>query len=209
MRLIQNRKGIEFTVTFLVSLILAVAVLGASLVLVNQFFSAAHKEKASIDAQTESQIMSMLAGGSKVAIPVNTVETKIGKLATFGVGILNVLREQTGPDADQDTFTIIADDCGFLGDINQIRLVPESQDVIVKKNNRNIFLIAYKIPPGSSGTYICNIQVKADGEDYAEPVYKAYIKLSSAATEDQNTPEGGIPSTPIQNRGHGPILFSS
>jgi hypothetical protein len=201
MRLIKNRKGIEFTVTFLVSLILAVAVLGASLVLVNQFFSAAHREKASIDAQTESQIMSMLAGGSKVAIPVNTVETKIGKLATFGVGILNVLREQTGPDADQDTFTIIADYCTPPLSSDAM-LTPPSQDVIVKKNNRNIFLIAYKIPPGSSGTYICNINVEVNGENYAEPVYKAYIKLPSDAEVPPPPPKPHI-------RGSPPILLSS
>lgn len=173
MRLIKNRKGIEFTVSFLVSLILAIAVLGASLVLVNQFFSAAQKEKASIDAQTESQIMSMLAGGSKVAIPINTVETKISKLATFGVGILNVLRE----GGDSDEFTITATDCGLGADA---MLTPSPQQVTVKKNERKIFLVAYKIPEVQPGTYICNIEVlKEDGTPYAESVYKAYIKVTS------------------------------
>jgi hypothetical protein len=180
MRLLKNRKGIELTVSFIVTIILAIAVLGGSLVLMNNFFTAAHKEKASIDAQTESQILSMLAGGSKVAIPINTVETKISKLATFGVGILNVLRD----DDPSNVFTITADGCGLeaYGDIDDIRLVPESQDVIVKKNERKIFLVAYEIPPvppAEMGTFICNINVDVNNEPYAESVYKAYIKVTS------------------------------
>jgi hypothetical protein len=173
MRLLKNRKGMELAIGFIVTLILAIAVLGGSLVLMNKFFTAAHKEKASIDAQTESQILSMLAGGSKVAIPINTIETKVGKLATFGVGILNVLRD-TG---DSNDFTITADDCGLP---SGAMLTQPSQQVTVKKNERKIFLVAYQIPDeAESKTYICNINVDVNGEPYAESVYKAYIKVTS------------------------------
>jgi predicted RecA/RadA family phage recombinase len=175
MRFLKDKKGFELTISFIVSLILAIAVLGGSLVLVNKFFGVAQQEKASIDAQTESQIISMLSGGSKVAIPVNRVEAKTGKLVTFGVGILNVLRNTP---TDSDTFVIKASDCG-LG--TSAILTPSSQDAIVRKNDRKIFLVAYKIPAGKAGsTYICNINVlkKSDGKDYAEPVYKAYIKVT-------------------------------
>jgi len=172
------KKGFEVTITFIVTLILSVVILGSSLILVNMFFGEAGKIKASIDAQTESQIMSMLAGGAKVAVPVNRVEAKIGKLATFGVGILNVLRTGASNDFEIEAGNCTGGVAGARRSFPPIETTRE-QTVTVKSNEQKIFLVAYEIPDDVSGTYICNIyvKIKATNQDYAEPVYKAYIKI--------------------------------
>lgn len=169
-----NKKGIEMTISFIVMLILAIAVLAGSLILIDKFFRSAQETKESIDSQTSSQIRSMLVGGAKVAIPVNRIETNRGELITFGVGILNVLTSGT----DSDDFEIYADPCeaDIAGTTYSIDPKNIHQDANVKKNDQKIFLVGYDIERNTPrGTYICNIYVTQGGSDYAEAKYKAYI----------------------------------
>lgn len=163
-------------------MILALAILSGSFLLIRKFFGSAEELKTSIDAQTESQIKGMLMGGDKVAIPMNRITARTGDFVTFGVGILNVLREVTDPsNPDRDVFFIEADDCEDRSTGATILAFPgtASQEAKVKKNDQKIFLVGYEIESNTrGGTYICNIRVlDVDGEPYAESVYKAYIKV--------------------------------
>jgi hypothetical protein len=168
----RNRLGIEVNLIFIVVIIIALAVFAGSLVLIRNFFAGAEKIKLSIDAQTEAQIKSMLLGGAKVALPINQITAHDGEFITFGVGILNVLTT-AGPE---DSFTITASPCT---PVSYITLKNPVQTAMVKKNEQKIFLVGYQIGNNAPrGTYICNIKVtKSDNKDYAESVYKAYIKI--------------------------------
>jgi hypothetical protein len=87
----MNKRGIEFSVGFLVGLIIAILIFSLSLYFVFKWFGEAEELKGDIDRQTQDRIMSTLkAGNQQVGIPISVVEVKRGDLATFGLGVRNI-----------------------------------------------------------------------------------------------------------------------
>jgi len=82
------------SINFIVILILALAVLGIGFNLSYRFLKKAETMKAQLDAQTEAQIESYLAAGEIVTIPITKKMISDGG-AVFGLGVLNILGEQT------------------------------------------------------------------------------------------------------------------
>jgi len=87
----MNKRGIEFSIGFLVGLIIAILIFSLSLYFVFKWFGEAEELKGDIDRQTQDRIMSTLkTGNQQVSIPISVVEVKRGDIATFGLGVRNI-----------------------------------------------------------------------------------------------------------------------
>lgn len=87
----MNKRGIEFSVGFLVGLIIAILIFSLSLYFVFQWFGEAEELKGDIDRQTQDRIMSTLkTGNQQVGIPISVIDVKRGDIATFGLGVRNI-----------------------------------------------------------------------------------------------------------------------
>lgn len=87
----MNKRGIEFSVGFLVGLIIAILIFSLSLYFVFKWFGEAEELKGDIDKQTQERIMSTLkTGNQQVGIPISVAEVKKGQMATFGLGVRNI-----------------------------------------------------------------------------------------------------------------------
>jgi len=87
----MNKRGIEFSVGFLVGLIIAILIFSLSLYFVFLWFGEAEELKGDIDRQTQDRIMSTLkTGNQQVGIPISVVDVKRGDIATFGLGVRNI-----------------------------------------------------------------------------------------------------------------------
>lgn len=87
----MNKRGMEFSVGFLVSLIIAIFIFSLSLYFIFNWFSEAEELKGDIDRQTQERIMSTLqSSNQQVGIPISVAEVKRGDTAIFGLGIRNI-----------------------------------------------------------------------------------------------------------------------
>jgi len=87
----NNKKGLTFSIGFVVMLIMAILIFSLSLYMLFQWFGEAEELEAAIDKQTREQILSALkTGTSLVAIPFSIQETSRGSAVNFGVGIRNI-----------------------------------------------------------------------------------------------------------------------
>jgi hypothetical protein len=91
----MDKKGLELSMTVIVTLILSVMIFIGGITMVWKFFASAEDIKGGIEKQTQDQIEAMLRQGTDiVAIPINTKQVATGKEAVFGLGIKNVGEDQ-------------------------------------------------------------------------------------------------------------------
>ncbi|MEM4240469.1 MAG: hypothetical protein QXM31_02790 [Candidatus Woesearchaeota archaeon] len=91
----MDKKGLELSLTMIVTIILSIIIFIGALALMWKFFAGAEEIKGEIDRQTVAQIESLLRQGTDiVAMPVNAKEVSIGKDAVFGLGIRNLGEDQ-------------------------------------------------------------------------------------------------------------------
>ncbi len=91
----MDRKGLELSMTVIVTIILSVMIFIGGISMVWKFFASAEDIKGGIEKQTQDQIEAMLRQGTDItAIPINTKQVATGKEAVFGLGIKNVGEDQ-------------------------------------------------------------------------------------------------------------------
>ena len=91
----MNKKGLTFSIGFVVMLIMSILIFSMSLYLLFQWFGEAEELEAAIDKQTREQILSALkTGTSLVAIPFSIQETSRGNPVNFGVGVRNIKEQR-------------------------------------------------------------------------------------------------------------------
>jgi hypothetical protein len=188
----KNKKGIELSINFLVVIIMGIVILMGGIALIVKMMSGADKIHMDLDRQTKEQIESLLLDGSKVAVPINTKEIRIGKNDLFGVGVYNVL-----PETD---FKI---KITFSNSYNEKTQEPlntngnyvllewvlyNEQSKTIKKNEFEFFSI-YINPIGTSdtnlrtepGIYIFNVNVTYDESGtwkmYDGHIHKIYVRV--------------------------------
>jgi len=84
----------QLSITFLVSMILAISIFAFGLFMVREFYGFATEAQAKVDLQTQKEIERRLfEGGQKVAVPINKATISRRESHTFGLGILNTLGE--------------------------------------------------------------------------------------------------------------------
>ncbi|MBI2548776.1 hypothetical protein HYW21_05490 [Candidatus Woesearchaeota archaeon] len=90
-RCVCNKKGIELSVTYLVLLILMIAILGFAFVAVSKMLGSSKESVEAIQARMERQTEQLLTDTNRVSVPIDTQEVAPGELALFSVGVMNVL----------------------------------------------------------------------------------------------------------------------
>ncbi len=90
----MNKKGLEFSIGFVVMLILAVLVFSLSIYYMFKWFGSAEELSAEIDKRTQEQIITALRSGNQlVSVPFAVQEVKRGNKANFGIGVRNIAAE--------------------------------------------------------------------------------------------------------------------
>ncbi|MFT4304376.1 MAG: hypothetical protein ACMXYG_07455 [Candidatus Woesearchaeota archaeon] len=89
----KKKAAIQLSMSFLVMLIIAIVVFVLSVIFLGHFFIQASDLKLRLDEQTRMQIETLLAGNTRVAIPIDTRTVRGGNTADFAVGIKNTLPE--------------------------------------------------------------------------------------------------------------------
>jgi hypothetical protein len=170
----MNKRAMELSANFLVVMILSIVIFSSGIYIATKIFDAAGNKQLNIDLETQRQIERLMFDGSRVAIPFNTKKAKNGDLPLFGIGILNVLGEQSD-------FTIKVEFSKAIDKNNQeiTDLDPHPNDWVISASKENViddlpltidpFLILNnaqkittigielnKVPPG---TYIYNVDV--------------------------------------------------
>lgn len=96
---LNNKKGIELTINFVVILIIGVAMLSGALMMTSRLFTQAEKYKATVDAQTQSQIRNLITDSDDLVViypPRRTIPRS--KSYIFGVGVQNTIKAGEGSD---------------------------------------------------------------------------------------------------------------
>ncbi len=173
---VKGKKGIELSVNFIVVLILAIVTLSMGIVLTYNIFSKAYKMKTDIDAQTKSQINSLLDSGEQVAIPVYRIKVRPGKSDVFGLGILNT--EASGTDFKVKVMEIANDGSTLTTGPKAVKVydkygkavsVPQgadgikiifTPDVDIEPNKQKVLLLVAGVDKGVKSSYTYSYTVK-------------------------------------------------
>ncbi len=170
---INRKSALQLSVTFLVTLIICIAVFSFSMVILKKFFTHADKIKATFDDRTEREIEKMLIDGT-IAIPFDKKTIASGKYNSFAIVILNVLKT-TG---QEDTFNISIKFDEAFGKNNEPIKSNQPDEWLkttsgagvngsgvsiiktIKKNEQERFLLGAEVPKNTKqGTYIFNLNV--------------------------------------------------
>jgi len=167
----MNKKGLTFSIGFLVMLIMSILIFSLSLYMLFQWFGEAGELEAAIDKQTREQILSALkTGTSLVVIPFSIQETSRGKSVNFGVGIRNL--KETRKFSTSTSFSgaydpggqeIIVDE-GYIEE-RWLGRFAKSGTFSLKRNEQQIMPLLIKadtnIGPGTTrkGDYVFNVCV--------------------------------------------------
>ncbi len=169
MKIRRNKKGIELSASFMVTLILAIVVFALGIGFFTDLFKKANEMKERLDSQTEKEIRNLLlTSGDKVSIPYDKKQVRKGKDTVIAVGVYNTLRT----NSSDDVFIISAGDNG--GKANSCANRPgesgcDSSNVVVtnpdtrikiRKTDTEVIPIIAEVNNGVSGeTYIFNVRV--------------------------------------------------
>lgn len=84
----KNKKGIEVSVNFIVTLILAIVVFGFGVYILNRIYSQTEEIQHTLDKETEQQILRQLTDTNQpFTIPINRHPLTRGKGKLIGIGI--------------------------------------------------------------------------------------------------------------------------
>jgi len=187
----MNKKAMQLSMNFLVIVILSIAMLSMGVVLFRKIFTGATELKANLDKQTEQELENMLTAGERVAIPFTKKEVRAGKTIVFGLGILNIIGEESNFIVDiRCTNVVPSGSCIPLDDIiHSLKTGPVS----IKNNEQLKIPIAIATEKTTSkGTHILDIKVcdylstdpvpSCDGinpnEFYDGSLHKIYVKVT-------------------------------
>ena len=186
----MNKRAFELSVSFLVILIICIAIFSFSIYIVRKFFTHAENLRMTYDERTEREIEQLLDDGSRIAIPFDKKEIGNGEFKTFGIGILNTLnigmenkfRITVGFNKAYDKKNteicnkMFPNKCGnpnswlktSTGTVlpNGDVLVPKT----IKNNEQEKFLIGMEVKNAPAGTYIFDLNVQYE----TPPTYTAY-----------------------------------
>jgi len=173
-----NKKGIELGINFIVMLILAVVVFSFGLIFVRQLFSEAEGIKEQLDRDTEQQIEQLLDRGQRVAFPISSRDVNAGQSAIFGLGILNVLDQETTFEINLECTTGVdrrdnTVPCGVE------KITFDIDPITLEKNAKEVIPIVVRPPSGASkgDTYIFTVTVYNGNDIYGGSPKQIYVNI--------------------------------
>jgi hypothetical protein len=190
----NNKKGLEISINFLVIIIVSIVVFVMGLALINKIMGFADDTAQGIDEETKKEIERLVGPDEVVSIPYHKKSLRVGDEAYFGVGIYSKENGET-------TFNVKVDfDKAYREDNSQIsptNLIDSNWNPFFGGNGRNYTLmrndkeiVDIKLIVDSNidnngatekGIYIFNLNVTyhngTDFEVYEDDIYKLYLSV--------------------------------
>lgn len=176
----SSKKGIQLSINFLVIVILSIVMLTLGILLVQTFFGKTEEIKRDLDVQTKDKIAELLTYGEITALPYSKKTVSGGDQALFGLGVLNVDRE------NYKTFYVDIVPSKFVTKRNEVEDNPDVEDWLLYDDetfnlapheSKQVSILV--TPPSNAriGTYIFNVQVlETSGARYGN-LNKMYVTI--------------------------------
>mgnify|MGYP001220981604 CR=1 FL=1 len=181
----MTKKGIQLTLNFLVTIIIAVVVFSFGVRFVYNLVSEVSELETLTTDNLDKRIEDILCeSADKVCIGVNKKVIPIGEFGVFGIKVINVV--------DQTEFQIEINPGdginkqGASVPNNKIKFKYNTEAFELKKNEERNLGLGFEVPKDDvmSGTYIFNVEVKyasrgrsGDHYDTNNPIYKIYVEV--------------------------------
>lgn len=167
----KNKKGIELSINFLVTLILAITIFSFGIIFARNLIGGASELTELTDSDLDKRIGELLCSGNeRVCYGIRDKTIRRGEFDIFGVRILNVLNQ-----GDVE-FTITVSDTGIIPkgkkviqDVPDPRLniLPRTRTETIANNEDESFGIGIEVPKNAApGRYILDIAVTYGTEQY-------------------------------------------
>ena len=168
----MKRGAIQLSMNFLVTIIIALALLALGIVLLRQFVSVTVETHNELNERTQDRISELLNQGQQIVIPFSSQTLRRGDSYIFGIGVMNIM--------DESAFEVTAGLSGaFHPDdtpLSQAELSEadpsswprvDSAQFTLKKNEAQSKTLFIKVPTTApSGTYIFNVMVYKNPPPY-------------------------------------------
>jgi len=173
----MNKKGFELSISVIVTIIIAIVLLGLGVLLLNKFIGGAQEIKTELDEETDQQLSLLLEAGEKAAIPFNSFDLRRGDSVVVGFGILNIeetqsfnfeVDESSAYDAENNALPFNADEW--------VRFDKSSVEIKSRETFKTAILLT--VPDNAtSGTYIFNVEVKYFPSQTQYALKKLYVNV--------------------------------
>lgn len=164
----MNNKGIELSINFLVVIIISIVMLGLGILLIRNFFGTVEEIRTELDAQTDSELTTLLQEGQMVAIARTRKTIEPGKAGIYGLGILNIYKEKKTFEINIESPTPAGYDSQNQG-INQDTSTWLLYQKTITLEPAEQGKIGIRVEPSkgiTKGEYIFNVEITAEGEKY-------------------------------------------
>jgi hypothetical protein len=156
----RNKKGIEIAVNFLVIIIVSIVMFIGAISLTVKIFGGGSSAMQQMDENTKRQIRNLVGPNDKVNIPYHQKLVRIGDSIFFGVGVYNVIKEETNftvtVNFDKAYFEnrtrIIEADASYI-DNNWNPFFKDGRNYTLKRNERYVVEISLGVESNINTTY--------------------------------------------------------
>lgn len=174
----MNKKGaISLSINMLVVIVISLVIFGGGISLLYKLMAGAESAKAVLDQKTEAELRRLLETESKkVALPLHTAYLYPGEFHSFGLGILNIMDEETSFEITVDLSKAIDEkEIEFAPDVSNWLLYLEGPYTI-QEHEYKFIPIGVSVPKGAKrGTYIFDVKVFYSSGEQHSNTKKFYV----------------------------------
>ena len=167
------KKGIQLTLNFLVTVIIALAIFGLGIKFISNLASDATELESLTTEQLDKRIENLVCGTDKVCIGTNKKIIRKGNFDVFGIKIINIL-ETREFNINIDVSKIIKDNEEITdpSELNKVT-IKYRQNVNIEKNDEENIGIGVEVAKDAvSGTYILDVEIPQ-----YEELQKIYVEV--------------------------------
>ncbi len=176
----MNKKAVELSLNFLVTLIIAIVIFGFGVAFVYNIAAGAGGIKDLTTEDIDNQIAELkCARAERICLDRDNINLKPNKLEVIGLKILNI-------DETSEQFDITTALTKYVNKDNQqepipsgtpIDILPAQRTEFIEINTANTFGIGFELGDSApAGTYVIDIDVQAGGGDY-DKTHKIYLSV--------------------------------
>jgi len=169
----QMKKGIELSLNFLVTIIIALVIFGFGIKFISNLTSDVTELESLTTEQLDKRIENLVCGTEKVCIGTNKKTIQKGNFDVFGIKIINILESQEF-NINIGVSKIIKDNEEITdqNELNKVQ-IKHRQSVIIEKNDEENIGIGVEVAKDAvSGTYILDVEIPQYGE-----LQKIYVEV--------------------------------
>lgn len=174
----RNKKGFELSINFVVTIVIALAVLGLGIVLLRNFVGGTIDLQETLDAETDSQLENLLDSGTPVAVPLNRAEVRRGDNHIFGIGVRNTEVFSSFLIDISLSAAVGANNEDYSGEVDLGEWIRyDSSPFSLQPNEKHKISLRVN-PPNDAlkGTYVFSIRVQRDGTSYGS-IQKVWVTI--------------------------------